>query len=284
MSWSKVKTLLIFLFVFVNIFLIYNMYFKEGRTTDVSSQTIADTVKVLRDNNITIDPSAIRRKPIRMKKLEITNSIDSIGTLAENLLGSCEETAKGYENKKGRVVFNSVEFYYENYDTSNSNPDMSDSNAINTAVSFLNHKKFDVKASGVRDYTSNENGYNIRFGKEIDGTPIFESYLQVTISPKGVLKSIEGYWPEVHEQSDSSYSRILCVDQTKILINLLSVEGFDTSVHHEIVDIQTGYTLGSQPESNNPILLTVLPACRITLKTGENYIFDATTGEYIYNY
>ena len=56
------------------------------------------------------------------------------------------------------------------------------------------------------------------------------------------------------------------------------------AVENEVVDILTGYSLGGLPESENPILLTLLPAYRVILKNGENYIFDGENGEFIYKY
>ena len=280
MSWQKVKTLLIVLFIFVNAFLIYKVYLGQGNSDEVPQETINETVKILERNNVKIDENIIKRKSETLKKAEISNSIDRRGSLAKQLLGNCSETETGYKSSKGTIDFSSVAFTYKNSDNTLKKK-ISDSDAIEKTVEFLNEKGFDVQSSGVRDFTVTDEAYIVRFGKEIAGYNVFESYLETTVGKDGKLIAIEGYWPEVN-QKDSSKTKL--INETTVLINLLSAYGFDTSVQNEIVDIQTGYTLGSLPEQDSPILLTLLPAYRVILKNGENYIFDATTGGFIYKY
>jgi len=281
LSWSKVKTLLIILFVFVNGFLLYNTV-KIGGSSEISQTTVNNTVKILNRNNVKIDTSIIRKKPEKLKKAEISNSIDSRSKLATSLLGNCTETAEGYVSAKGKIRFSSVAFYYENYEKINAKK-INEGNAVDVAAEFLREKNFEVETSWVQDFSNARNGYVVKFGKKINGFWIYESYIEVKIGENGVLQSIEGYWPEVILDKNSS-TEIVCVSETTVLINLLSSEGFDTSVENEVVDIQTGYTLGGSPESEKPILLTVLPAYRVILKNGENYIFDCETGGFLYKY
>ncbi len=281
MSWSKVKTILIMLFIFVNGFLIYNIYFAQPATDEVSQQTVADTVKILKNNNISVKSDIIHRKSEKMKRLEIENSINARSTLGTSLLGKYTETEEGYKSDSGKLTFSSVAFEYENSDKSLKKSNISDSNAIELAAEFLNEKGFDVNSSAVRDFSVNDDTYVVKFGNEIEGMPIYESYLSVVISRDGMLMKIEGYWPEISTTESSSIS---CVDATKVLINLLSVPELDTTQHQDIVEIQLGYSLGGLPESETPVLLNILPAYRIILKNGENYIFDAGDGKYLYSH
>ena len=278
MSWSKIKTILILLFLFVDFFLLFNMYFKTGLGGEVSQQTVNETVAILKNAGITVNPEIVSRKMLSMKKPEISNSLDNRQILAENLIGKSKPLENVYENEKGKITFNAVAFSFENYDKTAVISDIRESNAIECASGYLNDRGFDVQTDAVRDFTSGENGYYIKFGKEIDGYPLYESYLDIYIKPSGTLDKINGYWPEVYDHQSSS---TVCVDSTKVLINLLSAEGI---TNNEIVDIQTGYTLGASPENDSPILLTLLPAYRIIFKTGENYIFDATGGGFLYKY
>ena len=50
MSWSKIKSMLIVLFIFVNAFLLYNT-FKINNPSELSQQTLNDTVQILNNNN-----------------------------------------------------------------------------------------------------------------------------------------------------------------------------------------------------------------------------------------
>ncbi len=281
MSWSKIKSMLIVLFVFVNIFLIYNSV-NTRDTFEVSQQTVNETVEILRQSGVTIDPSIIRRKPETLKKAEISNSIDSRSKLAANLLGNCSETENGYISENGKIVFSSVAFSYENLDTS-VKKQIDEGNAVEVAAEFLRDKRFEVESSWVQDYSATEKGYEVKFGKKINGYSVYESFITINIGSDGVIKTIEGYWPEVLI-SEAVAHRVDCVNETTVLINLLSAKGIDLSVENEVVDIITGYSLGGLPQSDSPILLTLLPAYRVILKNGENYIFDGENGEFIYKY
>lgn len=280
MSWSRIKTLLIVLFVFVNCFLLYNSA-KIGGSSEISQQTANDTIEILKRNNVTIDPSIIHRKPEKLKKAEIANSIDSRSKLAANLLGNCSETEDGYIGSNGKVIFSSVAFYYENFDKSFKKA-INDGNAVEVAALMLNEKKFEVKSSQVQDFSSTDDGFEVRFGNKIDDYPVYESFINIKITADGVLKTIDGYWPEIILNNTSG--KVSCVSETTVLINLLSAEGFNGSEENEVVDIRMGYSLGGKPESDSKILLTLLPAYRVVLKNGENYIFDGENGEFIYKY
>lgn len=281
MSWSRIKTMLIVLFIFVNIFLIYNTV-NPGNSYEISQQTVNETVEILKNNRISIDPSIIKRKPEALKKTEISNSIESRSKLAGNLLGNCSETEDGYISENGKIVFSSVAFSYENFDRS-LKKDINEGNAVEVAAEMLRNKKLEVESSWVQDFSANEKGFEVRFGKKIDGYSVYESFVTVNISPDGVLETVEGYWPEVMENQGEVH-KVQCVNETTVLINLLAAEGIDLSTDNEVVDIRTGYSLGGLPESNSPILLTLLPAYRVILKNGENFIFDGENGEFIYKY
>lgn len=281
MSWSKIKTMLIVLFVFVNAFLLYNSM-NPGNSSEISQQTVNETVQILEANGVKIEPSTIKRKPETLRKAEISNSIESRSKLAGNMLGNCNETENGYISDTGKIVFSSVAFSYENFDSS-IKKEINEGNAVSVAAEMLNEKKLGVESSWVQDFSVNEKGYEVRFGKKINGYSVYESFVTVKISPEGVLETVEGYWPEV-VINEASAGTVKFVGETTVLINLLSAEGFDLEKENEVVDIHTGYSLGGLPESNNPILLTALPAYRIVLKNGENYIFDGENGEFIYKY
>lgn len=281
MSWSKVKTLLIILFAFVNIFLAYNLYFKGGTASEVSSQTVDSTVEILKRNNIDISPSIINRKNKKIKKIEILNSIDTHSTLAKNLLEESKETSDGYIGTNGELKFNGVGFEYTQ-SKKDKKLNINDNNAIELSVKLLKEKGFEIKSSDIRDYTKSSQCYTLKFGKNVDSLPIYESSLIIKIDNAGYLLNIEGYWPEIKKIRNDS--KIETVNETTVLINLITAPGFDTKNKNEVVDIQLGYTLGGQPESETPILLTPLPAYRVILKNGENYIFDAKTGEFVYKY
>ena len=281
MSWSKVKTLLIVLFAFVNAFLLYTTL-KTGSSPEISQEMVSETIEILKRNNVEVDASAINRKPAVMQKAEIENSIDARANLAVKLLGNCSETEDGYVSKDGKISFSAVAFYYENFNK-NHKKNISEKNAVEVATEFLNEKGFQVERAQVWDFTATEKNYEVTFRMDKDGYTVFESYIRIEILPNGILQSIEGYWPEVVLRKGSAM-RVRCVSETTVLINLLSAEGFNTTVPNEVVDIRTGYTLGSLPETDSPILLTLLPAYRVILKNGESYVFDAENGEFIYKY
>ena len=78
MEWSKIKTILIFIFVLVNLFL-FVMFFKgEYVDNTLSDEIIDNTVIILQQNNITADKSVMPKIHNNVKICIVENKYSTI--------------------------------------------------------------------------------------------------------------------------------------------------------------------------------------------------------------
>lgn len=98
MEWSRVKSILICVFVAVNIFLIA-VYIK-GSTTEITvdAQTVENTVAVLKNSNISIDKSIIPVKSSDMQVFNISSAKPSVSEYACVLWENAKENGCDYFN------------------------------------------------------------------------------------------------------------------------------------------------------------------------------------------
>lgn len=71
MSWKNIKTFLILLFLFINIFLLVVTY-KANNAKELSQSNINDTVKLLESNNIFINKNIIPKKSEEYGHIELS--------------------------------------------------------------------------------------------------------------------------------------------------------------------------------------------------------------------
>ena len=73
MEWSRVKSILICVFVLVNLFLLRVYINNNVSTVTLTEETLNNTVMALKNNNIEIDKSLISKKSPELPAFNITN-------------------------------------------------------------------------------------------------------------------------------------------------------------------------------------------------------------------
>ena len=119
MYWSRVKTILIVLFLCINIFLLINMMITVNRTIVISTETVRNTVEVLQKNDIKINAEDIPTKIEQVSKLKIDNAIQDADIFAEKVLGKGfskqrEEHTSVYKLGTALLQIKGCEFIYTN--------------------------------------------------------------------------------------------------------------------------------------------------------------------------
>ncbi len=187
MEWKKAKTILIWLFIVIDICLLaYNIYLNFGN----NRVQLEELSPILKENNIVIseDISAKNRKSVfvhEYKSAEITDELKDV------LLGSYDEISKGrYISKDKKIVLktDNNEFFYEN-----KSPDFSDFNKLKEKNAEKILKKY-LKLLGVSEYAkleeikTDDEKITVNYSFEINGLEIFSSDLIFVISQKGIHK------------------------------------------------------------------------------------------------
>ena len=111
MNWSRVKTVLIILFLCTDIFLLATYLTSKYASSTISPEVIEATVDVLASNDITVDPSIIPQKIPGVMSFEAENVIFDYEAFAKSILGEkFTQTESGYEGVMGTISFSGDRF------------------------------------------------------------------------------------------------------------------------------------------------------------------------------
>lgn len=267
MNWSRAKTILIILFLCTDLFLL-GMYFTSRYSSSrISPRIIEDTVTVLKNNNITINPEIIPDKIQTVPYAEATNVISDYESFAKSVLGDNITQIKfGYENNTGKITFNGDSFEYTKnvgfgLDTAYVNDEQG---AKDVASAELSRLGFDLSSASV-NASKTENGFSVYFKNSVNSLPIFVSEVTANLSDKGIT-SISGIWfnKASGKGEDTELKKV-----TSALIDFVP----QLPNGGEIVSLEKGYTIFDKASYHKSA--TLIPVWHISCKDGKTYILDA---------
>lgn len=273
MYWSRVKTILIFLFLALDIFLFGYIIYSEYDETEITITEIENTVAVLKNNNIKIDAALIPAKTTALGIVEMNSIWTDSDRLAAMILGSGKEKISDTIYHKDDKCFEIFEdgFSYTSNAKNISNP------SVAAAADMLKSINIEVEK---KDGILKEN--EVIFTQKIDDFPIFETQISVKTS-KDDLAEVYGY-RIFSDTSDDMIKRekYVLTPISSVLVNFTKNDLYDKN-GDEIVKLETGYSIGSSVPDTQHKLVSVAPAHKITLKNGTYAVYDAINGELLYN-
>ncbi len=265
MNWSRAKTILIALFLVVDLFLLTTIL--KGSDA-ITPEIISSTVDILSANGITVSadmiPSNVKSAPYS----EAENVIESYDEFAKLLLGEdCYLSGDNSFSSNGATVsFSGNSFIYKNKNISNSIA--GDKNPQNIASVFLKSIGFDLSDAKI-SYQASGNDANVTFSNYAGSLPVFNSSVTVSLSDEEIT-SISGTWFNVISTrgQDAALKSI-----TSILID--SVADFEKGTRITALDL--GYTLPDSVAFHKSAVL--IPVWQITTESGQMYYPDARNPE-----
>lgn len=266
MHWSRVKTILIFLFLFVDIilagYILMNVYSPEK----ISDSTIRETKQILSRSGITLE-TEIPSRVERMGTVEMESIWPDNQRLAEKLLGAAAvRTAGGYTNGEDTLTVSEGAFMLSASASAADNGEIFD---------FLRSRGI-----AAEEKYAGEASDNMFMRQTIDGKPIFET--GVSFSVNGDEALLEGYWIISEKPgSMSKKNEVKLLPITSVLIDFIANPHINKN-GETITAIETGYTLGVPQHDVQHKLVSVFPAYKITSKT-DSYIYGAVSGEFLYS-
>ena len=244
MNWEKLKTFLIVLFSAINVFLIVTMIATNRSANTIPKQTIQDTVKILKANNINIDENII------------DDEVKNMGEITVKPITKSDDYSKNISKSDG-VEFEMV---------------------FDRAVLNDKDMKSLLSKGGFDEYEiskSFSDGYGIA-QQCIKGYRIFDSRLEV--KSQGQKSTISGIWFDPQSLPKKSDNNTNIVILPSILINLISnVNRPQTEI--TISSIDYGYCIAYS--GADAVLYTATPCWRFVTDGGMEFYYDARTGEYI---
>ncbi|NLY43337.1 MAG: hypothetical protein GX066_05085 [Clostridiaceae bacterium] len=283
MNWSKVKTIMIILFLCINIFLVISLITSRYESVTIRSETLEDTVEILQKNSIIVDRSIIPTKMENLPLLQMENSEQDPDLFAKKILGEGydkKEDGNGYYySSDGKTLeVHGCEFYYADEMPSEQLEPVNNETVESQVRKILEKMDFNTKYMVLKEvYTLGKDLYSVTFYQQFGGKQIFEDYVSVILGPKGIT-SMRGYLIVPKEFSGQSLS----VRQiTGILIDFVRNEDRPKDKVISITSISLGYRVD---RSKTDIRETsAFPVWRITTDDGKYYDYEATTGRYILN-
>ncbi|MBR6523807.1 MAG: hypothetical protein IKT39_04275 [Clostridia bacterium] len=263
MNWPRVKTILIFLFLAVDIMLLCSIIIPSVTLSRIPQETIRNTADVLSQRGIEISPEIIPARRESMGIVELYNIWPDKEAVAEKLLGKAPVlSGEVYKNGTKTLTFQQDGFNYKNSAT------------VKTVAHELIEMGIDV-----RDNFYEEGESSLRSWQTIEDKKLFES--EIYAAQTGAEVTVTGYWIF----SDRENGIIIntpdtLLDVTGVLIDFINNPLREPEV--KITSVETGYSAGTAYRDMSHKLVSVSPAYKISTDTGAYYIYDALSGNFLY--
>lgn len=270
MNFSRAKTILIFIFIFVNIFLmvVYNLFYQEQAA--ISSDTV---VTILSNNGITVDESLIKNYGSTLSGVEIENIATDKERIAALFLGDTFNKTREnyYTNTKASLQISDLAIEYKVTEPSDRGfKDITVLNAGNLTLKALNKQGIGKSALVVSNVSNTENkNFFITFTYKFKNYPVFNNNLYATVSDKGI-SSVGGTVISFKDLKNESYD---ITPTANILVELAgnnelkALEG-----EKKVTDIQLGYYL---PLGKTEASMYAIPCYAIEINNKTVYYYDA---------
>lgn len=271
MNWAKAKTILIIVFLLLNVFLFltYSSILKSKSETDVKQLT-----QVLEKHNMNLAQNALKKTPVKLHSVELLNLAGDNKSCAGNFLKDGYTTVNEREFKKGSqtLLINRSEVEYIDSDPQDfSYQDISEERAekkVSKELTRLGIPEDTLQC--VRRFRNSSDHlvlvYNLKYGN----FSVFNSAVQVIVCQTGIT-SIKGVLLAVNETNplDMQYE---ILNSQNILLELLSNPELNDQTPQEILEVNLGYYI---PKNDFVMSADAIPAYQIILGNGKIYYYDA---------
>ena len=268
MSWGRIKTILIILFLFTDIFLAVSIFTAEKKESEISPEVYESAIAILKSNNITLGNSAVLPKVSSAPVLQTDNAVTDYDTFAHMLLGddcvliSSEE----YSSEKGKLTFSGDRFSFNAYQNAENPESLTQKKAQKKAFSLLKSLGFNMSDAKVIS-ASEKGGIWTFLIRDFSGSnPVFSSEIEITFADNEII-SLVGSWfnkKDTREQ-DGSIKSI-----TGVLIEFATNCSY--TVPATITSVEFGYSILDAESYHKSASL--IPVDKVTLTDQKEYLID----------
>jgi len=259
MEWSRVKSILICVFVVVNLILLKVYIDGNNSQITVDEATLNSTAKVLAGKNIIVDTKDIPDKVSDVSIFNITNKYKSVSDYATVLHENAKAEGLDYFNPDSTVVNDGVLTYK------------------GKAAPLKNVRKGLKKIGALNSYnykctqTDNTILYNVLY----DGLCVNDTYLSATVDDDTLTITLSNWLADSYKNTGFSSVRTA----PEALISFSNSVSFEQPF--KITSVTQGYLAGSR---NGEIQTsTAAPVWKISGENGINYYVDMRNGDFLKN-
>ncbi len=269
MSWSRVKTILIVLFICIDAFLLSNIIISKGKSSAVPQDIVQSTVTLLKQNNITIDADIIPRRITKTSYIQADNVITDYEDFTKLFVPNAGTNDQLHQHTDIVRFYQGDQFVCSPDITSKM--DAGDERAaLNTVKTYLKERGFDLsqaKFSSVK----NDTGYTITIKNYCDEFPLFNSIVTVNIENSTIAR-IEGSWFNI---TDVENQESTLKNAAGILIDFMASHQDNSPI--VITELEMGYSVFESDTYHKSAML--IPCWKITTADNQAFYLDARNAE-----
>ncbi len=257
MLWYRMKTVLIFLFIAINIFLLGLLGAEQMSARRAEKEKAVAAVEMLAKNGIIVEAEVptVRR---RLGTLTLQNPKADAENFAAGILGGrAVQMGEAFRREGRELTFLERGFSYESGATRTE----AARGSIREMESCLSEMGFSMEYA----VGTTENGAVV-FRQEIDGVRLLDMHLSVYPAADGTIAAMEGVWPGVAEiAGEKAYIK----SATDALLTFLR----EATGAQTVTDITLGYAIGIS--ENGYRTADAVPVWVIETADGGRFTYDA---------
>ena len=278
MDWYKVKNILIFVLIMLNIGLYSVFYRTDTQDKIIKRQTQDNVVSLLASNNIHIDKKIIPTNTEYLTGRYIERALETNTLFIAKLLDTDYKTLENgsYSSKDKKLTFSGNMLDYTDKNPTNPPNDFSEETI--TRYCFDEMKRLDINYKIYNYNGLNFIGNNVKaiFSPSIGEYEFFDSFISFEISQNGIT-AMQGKNILIAKTVPSIQTKVF--DINSVLLGLSTHPSTAGTQITGIISINLGFYIGSGEERYSNVL--AIPAWQIATENGSIFYFDARNGKYI---
>lgn len=277
MDWYKIKNILVFVLIILNIALFAVFYKVNTQDKIIRKQTQDNVVILLSKNNVRIDKKIIPDSPESFTGRYIERALETNSSFIGKLLGneySHNDNMYSFKSKTLSFSGNMIDFT----DTSPNNPPSDLTEATIKEYCLEEMKKLDInyKTYSYDGLNFSEDKVKAIFSPSIGEYKFFDSFISFEVSKNGIT-AIQGKNILLAKPVPSISTKVY--DINSVLLDLVSGKEISKNQITGIISISLGLYIGGGEERYSNVL--AIPTWQIATENGSILYFDARNGKYI---
>lgn len=296
MNWNRVVTVLILLFLMINILLYGNQLLQESKRHTLSDERVYQLKKLLDREGVGLYKTIPKYYP--KKQIELQAPVVDKDTIVRNILGTkiltqLEVISLGERiyNENESVTFYLGDqdgyIYYKSTRSSYVPTDMTVDSVEKIALKFaadLFGEDVDMVITYRKDLVNSEgNGYNIELNERFKDETIFQSFIKLYITANGIDEALAVRYKPIdyigNEKDIYPFDEVIYNLMYYLQDDLKAMDIEDNVLKKTILFINIGYYLLDVDKNKYSYQLD--PYYRIIFEDGDTYYINAYTNEII---
>ncbi len=285
MNWSRAKTILIILFLVLDMFLIVTLLQTRAVSMKISDEMIQKTAQILNEHNILIRPEQIPKERVVNRNVIMNHYFEEPEDKADQMLTSPYETVYAdegeheyqFESNEATLHIKGTSFTYntkkviQNFEN---NQDRIDKESSEKLAEMLVKMGFDKKTFMLENITLSDGKYTCEVIPLYKGMKVHGVRMYLTATLDDII-SLSGNWFVATGTEEFADEKLL--DITTVLLDLMYHPDFSSV---QISQIESGYLALEEYLSSRE--MAVIPVYVIEDNLNNCYYIDACTGEIIW--